>query len=200
MHELGVKQFRSSAYHPESQGAIERFHQTLKNMIRVYCFDYQTEWDQGIHMLLSAVREAVQESLGFSPFELVFGHTVRGPQKLLKENWLVSEPTTNLLDQVSDLCLRLISACNLAQKGMRATISQMKTWYDKKSRQYTFKVREKVLALLPLPNQPLQARTIYSDQESWRCQLCDTHTRPLQDSASLPCQYAEELLGERGCC
>ena len=30
MHELGIKQYRSSAYHPESQGALERFHQTLK--------------------------------------------------------------------------------------------------------------------------------------------------------------------------
>ncbi|MDA3074185.1 DDE-type integrase/transposase/recombinase, partial [Campylobacter sp. JMF_10 EL2] len=39
MHELGIKQYRSSAYHPESQGALERFHQTLKNMIRTYCFD-----------------------------------------------------------------------------------------------------------------------------------------------------------------
>ena len=39
MHELGIKQYRSSAYHPESQGALGRFHQTLKNMIRSYCFD-----------------------------------------------------------------------------------------------------------------------------------------------------------------
>ena len=30
MHELGIKQYRSSAYHPESQGALERFHQTKK--------------------------------------------------------------------------------------------------------------------------------------------------------------------------
>ena len=36
MHELGIKQYWSSAYHPESQGALERFHQTLKNMIRSY--------------------------------------------------------------------------------------------------------------------------------------------------------------------
>ena len=83
MHELGIKQYRSSAYHPESQGALERFHQTLKNMIRSYCFDTEKDWDEGIHLLLFAVRESVQESLGFSPFELVFGHTVRGPLKLL---------------------------------------------------------------------------------------------------------------------
>ena len=72
MHELGIKQYRSSAYHPESQGALERFHQTLKNMTRLYCFDTEKDWDEGIHLLLFAVRESVQESLGFSPFELVF--------------------------------------------------------------------------------------------------------------------------------
>ena len=61
MHELGIKQYKSSAYHAESQGALERFHQTLKNMIRSYCFD--TDF---------AVRESVQESLGFSPFSISF--------------------------------------------------------------------------------------------------------------------------------
>ena len=35
--------------------------------------------------------KVVQETLGFSPFELVFGHTVRGPLKLLKEKWLNDE-------------------------------------------------------------------------------------------------------------
>ena len=85
MHELGKHQYKSSAYHPESQGAIERFHQTLKNMIRVYCFDNEKDWDEGIPLLLFAARESIQDSLGFSPFELVFGHSVRGPLKLLKE-------------------------------------------------------------------------------------------------------------------
>ena len=32
--ELGIKHYTSSAYHPESQDALERFHQTLKNMMR----------------------------------------------------------------------------------------------------------------------------------------------------------------------
>ena len=88
MHELGIKHYRSSTYHPESQGALERFQQTLKNMIRSYCFDTENDWDEGIHLLLFAVRESVQESLGFSPFELVFSHSVRGPSKLLKEKFL----------------------------------------------------------------------------------------------------------------
>ena len=93
IHELGIKPYRSSAYHPESQGALERFHQILKNMIRSYCFDTEKDWDEGIHLLLFAVRESVQECLGFSPFELVFGHSVRGPLKLLKEKFISNDET-----------------------------------------------------------------------------------------------------------
>ena len=43
MHKLGSKQYRSSAYHSESQGVLERFHQTLKNMIMSYCFDTEKD-------------------------------------------------------------------------------------------------------------------------------------------------------------
>ena len=62
-------------------------------MIRSYCFDTEKDWGEGIHLLLFAVKESVQESFGFSPFELVFGHTVRGPLKLLKEKFLSQEDT-----------------------------------------------------------------------------------------------------------
>lgn len=75
-------------------------------MIHTYCLQYEKQWDHGNHLLLFAMREAVQESLGFSPFELVFGHTVHGLLDLLKEGWLTKDPPTNLLDQVSTLCTR----------------------------------------------------------------------------------------------
>ena len=60
MYELAITQLTSSAYHPKSQGALERFHQTLKNMIRSYCSDTDKDQDEGIHVLLFAVRESVQ--------------------------------------------------------------------------------------------------------------------------------------------
>ena len=66
-------------------------------MIRTYCLEFQKDWDEGVHLLLFAAREAVQETLGFSPFELVFGHTVRGPLKLLKEKWLNEHSGINLI-------------------------------------------------------------------------------------------------------
>ena len=125
MHELGIKQYRSSAYNPESQGALERFHQTLKNMIRSYCFYTEKDWDEGMHLLLFAVRESGQESLGFSPFELVFGHSVRGPLKLLKEKFLSNDETPlNLLQYVSDFRNRLSRACEVARTNLKKVSGQ----------------------------------------------------------------------------
>ena len=158
MHESGIKQYRSSAYHPESQGALERFHQTLKN-IRSYCFDTEKDWDEGIHLLLFAVRESVQESLGFSPFELVFGHSVRGPLKLLKETFLSNDETPlNLLQYVSDFRNRLSRACEVARSNLKTSQSKMKARYDNHVIDRKFEPGDKVLALLPIPGRPLQAR------------------------------------------
>ena len=158
MHELGFKQYRSSAYHPESQGALERFHQTLKNMIRSYCFDNEKDCDEGIQLLLFAVRESVQESLGFSPFELVFGHSVRGPLLLLKENFLSNDETPlNLLQYVSDFRNRLSRACEVARSNLKTSQGKTKARYDNHVIDRKFKPGDKVLVLLPIPGRPLQA-------------------------------------------
>ena len=126
--------------------------------VSVLCFEFKIDWDQGIHLLLFTVREAVQESLGFSPFELVNGCTVRGPLKLFKENWLTEEAPVSLLDQVSNLCSRLTRTSELAMENLKASQAKIKTWYDKRAKNRSFKEGEKVLVLLPLPNSPLQAR------------------------------------------
>ena len=156
MHELGIKQYRSSACHLESQGALERF---LQNMIRSYCFDTEKDWDEGIHLLLFAVREYVQESLGFSPFELVFGHSVRGPLKLLNEKFLSNDETPlNLLQYVSDFRNRLSRACEVARSNFKTSQGKMKARYDNHVIDRKFKPGDKVLALLPILGRPLQAR------------------------------------------
>ena len=128
-------------------------------MIRSYCFDTEKDWDKGIHLLLAAVRESVRESLGFSPYELVFGHTVRGPLKLLKEKFLSDDDSfLNLLQYVSDFKSRLSKACEAAQANLKSARSKMKYHYDENARERNFKPGDKVLALLPIPGIPLQSR------------------------------------------
>ena len=139
MHKLGIKQYRSPAYHPESQSALERFHQNLKNMIRSCCFDTEKDLDEGIHLLLFAVKESVQESLGLSPFELVFDHSVRGPLKLLKEKFLSHEDSPlNLLQYVSNFRSKLLTACEAAKSNLKSTQCKMKQNYDKNTKKKKF--------------------------------------------------------------
>ena len=65
-------------------------------------------------MLLFAVREVIQEYLCFGPFELVCGHFVRGPLKLLKEKWLCKSTDVSILDNVSGSKHKLTRACDIA--------------------------------------------------------------------------------------
>ena len=104
---FGIKHVLSSAYHPESQGVLERFNSTLKNMLRACCVDNKMNWDECIPFFMFAVRDTVQETLGFTPFELVFGHEVRGPLKALKEVLLEkSNDDRNVLLYVEEFCER----------------------------------------------------------------------------------------------
>ena len=160
MNQLGIKQYKSSAYHPESQGALERFHQTLKTMIKMYCIENSKDWDEGVHLLLFAVRESVQESLGFSPFELVFGHAVRGPPLLLlKEKWLDEDPEKiSVLKYVATFKDRLFRAGQMAKRNFQESQSKMKVWYNRKAKSRCFEPGDRVLVLFPVVGNPLQAK------------------------------------------
>lgn len=156
--QLKISHNFSSAYHPESQGTVERFHQTLKSMLCAYCLEFEKDWDEGVHLLLFAAREVVQESTGFSPADLVFAHNIRGPLKLLRDNWLNESEQKNILDYVSSFRHKLHRACELAKQNLAVAQSRMKNWFDKNSVDRQFKPGDKVLVFLPIPGCSLQAR------------------------------------------
>ncbi len=160
LESLAISHQVSSAYHPQSQGALERFHQTLKSMLRKYCLDTARDWDEGVPLVLFAVRETVQESLGFSPAELVFGHQVRGPLKVLKEHILNpdSSKNANVLDYVSTFRDCLHTAWSLAKESLANAQKGMKRKFDRKAVARSFTSGDEVLVLLPVPGSSLSAR------------------------------------------
>ena len=128
-------------------------------MMRIFFFEKEEDSDEGIHCILVAARESVQESLGFRPFELDFGHTVRGPLKLLKDKLLSSSSESiNLLQYVSDFRTKLFRAWDLARANLSSSQKSMKNKYDVDAVERNFKPEQKVLALLPVPGNPLNSR------------------------------------------
>ena len=92
---LTIQHNKSSARHPQSQGVLEHFHQTYKSLLRAYCIQLDSDWEDGLPWLLLAVREVTQASTGFSPNKLVFGHTVRSPVALLIDSVSSEPPQTD---------------------------------------------------------------------------------------------------------
>ena len=60
---LHVTQVRTSVYHPK----------TLKSMLRKLVDKDSRDWDQLLPYTLFAIQEVPQSSMGFSPFELLYG-------------------------------------------------------------------------------------------------------------------------------
>ena len=74
---LHVQRIRTSPYHPQTDGLVERFNGTLKSMLHKTAVKGK-DWDKLLPYLLSAYREVPQASTGFSPFKLMYGRRVRG--------------------------------------------------------------------------------------------------------------------------
>ena len=68
---LNIEQSRTSAYHPQGNGQVERFNCALEAMLATVINDHQNDWDLHLPRTLFAYHAAT----GFSPFHIVFGHS-----------------------------------------------------------------------------------------------------------------------------
>lgn len=123
--------------------------------------------------LLLAAREVVQDSTGYSPNELVFGHKVRGPLAVLQYGCLPETPPKNLEDYVNGFRVKLYRAGELAKKKLQKAQGRMKRQYDQRAEARQFCSGDRVLALLPILEFPFQAK--YSGHFSVVRQVTDVN-------------------------
>lgn len=75
-HLLGSEHLRTTAYHPQANGLVERFHRTLKAALM--CTDPK-RWADRLPLVLLGLRTALKEDLNCSVAELVYGQQLRVP-------------------------------------------------------------------------------------------------------------------------
>ena len=77
MHELcllgGSHKTKTTPYHPESDGLVERFNRTLLMMLAMFAGEHKDDCDDLLPPVMMAYRSSVHESTGFSPYRLMFG-------------------------------------------------------------------------------------------------------------------------------
>ncbi|KAJ9521599.1 hypothetical protein QJQ45_008938 [Haematococcus lacustris] len=79
---LGVKECKSSAYHPESDGQTERYNRTLEEMMRHYISPAQHDWPLHLALAEFAVNNSWQESIQSTPFLVNTGQSPLTPTLL----------------------------------------------------------------------------------------------------------------------
>jgi transposase InsO family protein len=74
LHEaLDTQLHFSSAYHPQTDGLIERVNQILEDMLRACALQYGRSWDKSLSYAEFSYNNSYQESLKMAPFEMLYG-------------------------------------------------------------------------------------------------------------------------------
>lgn len=81
---LGSHRIRTTAYHPQSNGMVERFHRNFKEAIKAR--GNTIHWSSELPIVLLGIRSAVKEDLQCSPAELVYGQGLKLPGEIFVEN------------------------------------------------------------------------------------------------------------------
>ena len=146
---LGIDRIRTSPYHPQTNGMLERFHATLKSMIRKSSRE-KNQWDLYLPYACFAFRDTTHSATGYTPFQLLFGRDVRGPLSLLYEQ--LTKPSTgtqHVTDYIDGLKTRLRDAWSLAAERDSVAKVEGKTRFDKKAKSRSFEVGDQVLVMTP---------------------------------------------------
>jgi hypothetical protein len=80
LHEnLGTKLIRSSAYHPQKDGQIERVNQIVEDMLQACIIHFDKSWDKCLALAEVSYNNSYQASLKMAPFEALYGRRCRTP-------------------------------------------------------------------------------------------------------------------------
>ena len=127
---LGIQKLRTTPYHPQCNGLIERLHKTLADVISHFVSPDGKDWDEIVPSVLMAYRSAPHVATGFSPHMLLFGQEMNLPEA----DDLALKPEVDDDTQIELDCLveKLRRVREVAIHNSENSKDQNKKYYDKK--------------------------------------------------------------------
>ena len=147
-HLMGIHKVSTTAYHPQSDGLVERFNRTLTDMLSKVVDRQGRDWDKHLPYVLFAYRACPQEFTRESPFFLLYGRDPRLPTEEA-----LTQPRTryqvDLDDYKTELTDGLTTAWNLAQNQIRKSQQRQKKYYDRSAGRTKISVGDRVFLYVP---------------------------------------------------
>jgi len=92
---MGIRKSRTSPYHPQCDGQVERSNCTLLDMLATASQNHPFDWEEQLPKVCMAYNTSVHASTGYTPFFLMFGRQARLPIDLVYgDKGEVSTPVT----------------------------------------------------------------------------------------------------------
>ena len=126
---MGIEKRTSTAYHPESQGLVERYNSTLKTMLSEVVNNRHSDWDRLCPFLQFAYNSSRHETTNISPNYLVFGRDIPLPSSSG-----LSIPDERYVDQLEYqhvITLNLKRAIDLVRNSITLAQNRYKKQHDK---------------------------------------------------------------------
>lgn len=91
---LGIQRNRTTAYHPQSNGCVERWHRTLKSAITAHM--NSANWTRVLPTVLLGLRASLRDDTSSSIAEALYGSAIRLPGEFLEARPTTSDPHSSL--------------------------------------------------------------------------------------------------------
>ncbi|KAL7838997.1 hypothetical protein SRHO_G00256550 [Serrasalmus rhombeus] len=130
---MSIHKLRTSPYHPQCDGIVERYNRTLKGELAKYLFDLGQEWDDHLPQVAMAYNTTVHASTGFTPFFLAHGREAHVPVDTLLNtpDFVSSGSVATPAAYASSLRMRLRKAYESATAFRDRAQERQRKYYDR---------------------------------------------------------------------
>ena len=103
-------------------------------MLKKFVENQIDNWDKYLPYVLFACCEVPCQSTDYSPFELLYGRSIRRPFSLIKEIWVGKDSLPkDVLSYVLEARRRLSQMRNIVRENIQKSQAKQKRFYDQKS-------------------------------------------------------------------